>query len=76
MFQLCVGDPHPVQMEAPAQTQTPVCVQLDGLAPGVQQVQRELLNISSFDIVNYMCIATAENCSFSRIGLCSYQTCN
>ena len=28
-----------------------------------------------FIIVNYMCIATAENCNFSKIGLCSHQAC-
>ena len=36
-----VGDLQPVQMEASVQHPTPVCAELDGLVPGVQQVQAE-----------------------------------
>ena len=36
-----VGDLQPVQMEASVQHPTPVCAELDGLVPGVQQVHAE-----------------------------------
>ena len=38
IIQLCVGELYPVQMEASVEHPTPVCVQLDGVVPGVRQV--------------------------------------
>ena len=39
-------------MEAPAQGQTPVRVELDGLVQTVEQVQREMLNLSTLTTCN------------------------
>ena len=44
LFQHCVGDLHPVKMEGSVQHQTPVFVQLHGVAPDVQQVLQKKLS--------------------------------